>query len=129
LLTVEFGNYIGADLDSDDEIDASPPGPSNWAPLPGLDDDGDLDMEGDQLELNEQQIATLDSAGAASNQIILHEDKKYYSTAEEVYGTEVETMVQEEDAQLLTEPIIAPVKQRSFMVQEKNLPVTRYDKK
>lgn len=38
-------------------------------------------------------------------------------------------MVQEEDAQLLTEPIIQPIKQRSFMVQEKNLPVTRYDKK
>jgi U5 small nuclear ribonucleoprotein component len=35
-------------------------------------------------------------------EVVLHEDKKYYPTAEEVYGPEVETLVQEEDAQPLT---------------------------
>lgn len=34
--------------------------------------------------------------------VVLHEDKKYYPTAEEVYGPEVETIVQEEDTQPLT---------------------------
>lgn len=34
--------------------------------------------------------------------IVLHEDKKYYPSAEEVYGPDVETIVQEEDTQALT---------------------------
>ena len=34
-------------------------------------------------------------------QIVLHEDKKYYPSAEEVYGQETETLVMEEDAQPL----------------------------
>lgn len=62
------------------------------------------------------------------NQVVLHEDKKYYPTAQEVYGEDVETMVQEEDAQPLSEPIVAPVKVRKWAVEEKGLPETRYDK-
>lgn len=34
-------------------------------------------------------------------QVVLHEDKKYYPTAEETFGKETETLVQEEDAQPL----------------------------
>lgn len=37
-------------------------------------------------------------------------------------------MVQEEDAQPLTEPIIAPVKVRKWAVEEKDMPETRFDK-
>jgi U5 small nuclear ribonucleoprotein component len=62
------------------------------------------------------------------NQIVLHEDKKYYPSAEETYGPDVETLVQEEDAQPLSEPIVAPIKIRKFAEQEKDLPVTRYDR-
>ncbi len=51
-----------------------------------------------------------------STAIVLHEDKKYYPTAMEVYGPGVETLVQEEDAQPITEPIVKPVKQRKFQV-------------
>jgi hypothetical protein len=65
---------------------------------------------------------------AIRNQIVLHEDKKYYATAEETYGADVETLVQEEDAQPLSEPIVQPIKIRNFAVKEKNLPVTRYEK-
>ena len=36
--------------------------------------------------------------------VVLHEDKKYYPSAEEVYGPEVETIVHEEDTQPLTGP-------------------------
>lgn len=67
--------------------------------------------------------------GTAGNQVVLHEDKKYYATAAETYGEDVETLVQEEDTQLITEPIVAPIKNQQFTVQEKDLPVTRYDKK
>ena len=62
------------------------------------------------------------------NQIVLHEEKKYYPTAQEVYGEDVETMVQEEDAQPLSEPIIQPIKVRKWAIEEKGLPETRYDK-
>ena len=67
--------------------------------------------------------------GTAGNQVVLHEDKRYYATAEETYGADVEAMVQEEDLQPLTEPIVAPIKVRSFTVQEKGLPATRFDRK
>ena len=61
--------------------------------------------------------------------MVLHEDKRYYATAAETYGEDVETMVQEEDAQLLSEPIVAPIKVRNYTVQEKGLPTTRFDRK
>jgi 116 kDa U5 small nuclear ribonucleoprotein component len=35
------------------------------------------------------------------NAVVLHEDKKYYPSAEETYGKETETLVMEEDAQPL----------------------------
>jgi 116 kDa U5 small nuclear ribonucleoprotein component len=40
----------------------------------------------------------------------------------------VETLVQEEDAQPLSEPIIAPIKVRKWAVEEKDMPETRFDK-
>lgn len=43
-------------------------------------------------------------------EVVLHEDKKYYPTAEEVYGPEVETIVQEEDTQPLTGEYLDAVK-------------------
>jgi U5 small nuclear ribonucleoprotein component len=67
-------------------------------------------------------------ADAPSNQIVLHEDKNYYPSAEEVYGPGVETLVQEEDTQPLSEPIIAPIKVRKFHISEKEMPATRYNK-
>lgn len=36
--------------------------------------------------------------------IVLHEDKKYYPTAEETFGADTETLVMEEDAQPLEVP-------------------------
>lgn len=60
--------------------------------------------------------------------MVLHENKQYYPSAEDVYGPDVETLVQEEDAQPLTEPVIAPVKVRKWTVEEKDMPETRFDK-
>lgn len=51
--------------------------------------------------------------------MVLHEDKKYYPTAQEVYGPETETLVMEEDAQPLEVPIVAPVVKKRFESQEK----------
>uniref|UniRef100_A0A8V5GYL0 116 kDa U5 small nuclear ribonucleoprotein component n=1 Tax=Melopsittacus undulatus TaxID=13146 RepID=A0A8V5GYL0_MELUD len=106
----EFGNYIGPELDSDDEDDEM----GREAKDLDEDDDDDDDM-GDHDE---------DHPGM---DVVLHEDKKYYPTAEEVYGPEVETIVQEEDTQPLTEPIIKPVKTKKFSLMEQTLPVTVYE--
>ncbi|VDP74694.1 unnamed protein product [Schistosoma curassoni] len=78
----EFGNYIGPDLLSDEEVE---------------------------------------------DDVILHEDKKYYPSALEVYGPEVETLVQEEDAQPLTQPLIEPVRRKKFAYTEASIPTTTYD--
>ncbi|XP_053210387.1 116 kDa U5 small nuclear ribonucleoprotein component-like [Panonychus citri] len=68
-----------------------------------------------------------DNEMATGNEIVLHEDKKYYPSAEQIYGPDVETLVQEEDAQALTVPIIAPVKTSTFSHQIQEVPQTTYD--
>lgn len=84
----EFGNYIGPEIDSDQESR-------------DYEEDEELEAASDG-----------DDAAAAFNdvdmdtQIVLAEDKKYYPTAEEVYGEDVEALVMDEDAQPLELPII-----------------------
>ncbi|CAG8593374.1 16314_t:CDS:10 [Rhizophagus irregularis] len=73
-------------------------------------------------------MALMEIDDVPQTQVVLHEDKKYYPSAEEVYGPEVETLVQEEDTQPLSEPIIQPIKIKKFQIQEKGLPETRYKK-
>ncbi len=65
----------------------------------------------------------------SSTAVVLHEDKKYYPSASEVYGPEVETLVEEEDAQPLTEPIVQPVKKSKFqhVEQGEELPEASFD--
>lgn len=64
----------------------------------------------------------LTCAEGPSNAVVLHEDKQYYPSAQQVYGTDVETLVQEEDTQPLSEPIIAPVQEKKFAIEEAELP-------
>jgi len=106
----EFGNYQGPDIDDEDEEDDEL--------LAGDDDDemGKGDQGGDE-PMDE-------STGDRS--IILHEDKKYYPDAEEVYG-DAEALVQLEDTQPLTDPIITPVQSKNFDLLEKKLPETTFD--
>ena len=57
--------------------------------------------------------------------MVLHEDKKYYPEAEEVFGPDVEVTVQEEDTQNISEPIVKPEDRRAFSHVErvKSVPV------
>lgn len=116
----EFGNYIGPDLDEDEEDFDQ--------------DEDDFDREDDNdyqngalvnQEENEDEN-TMDVDGSNENRIVLHEDKKYYPDAEEVYPG-VKTVTMDEDAQDLNEPIIKPVKQKNFSVLTKEIPELRYD--
>lgn len=112
----EFGNYIGEAVDSEDESRQDETRPQAVA----FDEAFDEEEEEEADIANEQQLMEVDEG--PSNAVVLHEDKQYYPTAQQVYGLEVETLVQEEDAQPLSEPIIAPVKQRKFAIEEAELP-------
>lgn len=65
---------------------------------------------------------------SARSQIVLHEDKKYYPSANEIYGEHVEVLIQEEDTQALTESMIAPFKTKTYTIKERNVPLTMYKK-
>ncbi|XP_018833828.1 110 kDa U5 small nuclear ribonucleoprotein component CLO [Juglans regia] len=112
----EFGNYIGPEIESDQESDRE-------------DEDEDLpDRPTEEAEASDGEDAAAASNGwiTASNdvdmdnQIVLAEDKKYYPTAEEVYGEDVETLVMDEDEQPLEQPIIKPVRNIKFEVGVKD---------
>jgi len=115
----EFGNYIGPEVEesseesepSDQNVAPSSPPPPSSEPL--VEENGEMEEETENF---------------SENQIVLAEDKKYYPTAREVYGEEVETIVQEEDTQPLSQPIIEPVRTKIFERVEREIPKTTYSK-
>ncbi|CAD6573395.1 MAG: hypothetical protein ASARMPREDX12_006009 [Alectoria sarmentosa] len=111
----EFGNFIGEAEESEEESQHGATGDAY------VDED---EAEEDGVR-NDQALMEIDEDGP-SNAVVLHEDKQYYPTAQQVYGPGVETMVQEEDAQPLSQPIIAPVVQKKFTVQEADLPPVHF---
>ncbi|TRX94140.1 hypothetical protein FHL15_004908 [Xylaria flabelliformis] len=115
----EFGNFIGEDADASEE--ESQHGVDAGA---YLDDD---DYPEQAPEATGQELMEVDDEGP-SNAVILHEDKQYYPTAQQVYGADVETLVQEEDAQPLSQPIIAPVEVKKFSIEEADLPPVYFDR-
>eukprot|EP00126_Sphaerothecum_destruens_P015396 Sdes_comp9393_c0_seq1m854 len=117
----EFGNYIGPELDSEEE---------SGEETTNLEHDELITEEATFHEESETPQNVLDfrslvksvDVSKAQKTIVLHEDKKYYPSALEVYGEDVETLVQEEDTQPITEPIIAPIRVKSTAAQMENLP-------
>jgi U5 small nuclear ribonucleoprotein component len=117
----EFGNYIGPEIDSDEDGDA-----------PEI-EDGD-DESGDEEERMEYEggvggDALLEDAGGDGDdetRVVLHEDKKYYPTAMEVYGEDVETTVQDEDTMPITQGVVAAIKAKNFDIVEKKQPTHVY---
>ncbi|RYP80493.1 hypothetical protein DL769_002432 [Monosporascus sp. CRB-8-3] len=114
----EFGNFIG------EEPEASEEESERGVDAGAYFDDG---YPEEAPETAEQELMEVDDEGP-SNAVILHEDKQYYPTAQQVYGEDVETLVQEEDAQPLSQPIIAPVDTRKFSVEEADLPPVFFDR-
>ncbi|KJK78191.1 hypothetical protein H634G_06363 [Metarhizium anisopliae BRIP 53293] len=117
----EFGNFIGEEAESED---ASEAGVEAGA------DAGDYVYDDEPEEtggVTGTELMEIDDG--PSNAVVLHEDKQYYPTAQQVYGEDVETRVEEEDAQPLSEPIIAPVEQKKFNIEEADLPPVFFDRK
>ncbi|KAJ2145901.1 hypothetical protein IW142_002374 [Coemansia sp. RSA 564] len=113
----EFGNYIGPELATSSEEESEVEHDVEEADSDHSEDEGPGPMA---MELRVE---------APQTQIVLHEDKQYYPDAEDVFGPGVEALVQEEDTQPLTEPIVAPITERKFQVDESaQLPDTMYTK-
>ena len=115
------GNYIGplSESDSGDEVVETVPEEPVAPPPP---------VELDEAPEPEEQAVAMRVDEDTSQAVVLHEDKVYYPSAAEVYGEDVETLVQEEDAQPLTQPIMEPERERRFAVEEKELPAVRFDR-
>ncbi|KUI70832.1 hypothetical protein VM1G_06189 [Cytospora mali] len=114
----EFGNFIGEEAEASEEESQHGVDAGDYV----YDDEY---AEGDQ-QASGQELMEIDDG--PSNAVVLHEDKQYYPTAAQVYGEGVETLVQEEDAQPLSEPIVAPVEQKKFTVEEADLPPVFFDR-
>ncbi|KAG1326729.1 110 kDa U5 small nuclear ribonucleoprotein component CLO [Cocos nucifera] len=119
----EFGNYIGPEIESDgDSEDAGDSGDESPAGSARSDDEADASPSPSAngwITTNGAGADDMDTDPAAS-QIVLAEDKKYYPTAEEVYGEGVEALVMDEDEQPLEQPIIKPVRTVKFEVGVKD---------
>ncbi|KAJ2514081.1 hypothetical protein H4217_005957 [Coemansia sp. RSA 1939] len=138
----EFGNYIGPELASSSEEEEEEEereisgfqyngGQRETEATMDVEEDDEEEASGDEYEARQPPMAMVRRVDALQqqSQIVLHEDKKYYPDAEEVFGPGVEALVQEEDTQPLSEPIIAPVKVRKFEVSEEDeMPETSYSK-
>ncbi|XXH03104.1 hypothetical protein Hte_009495 [Hypoxylon texense] len=114
----EFGNFIGEDAEASEE--ESQHGVDAGAYL-------DDDYPEEAPETTGQELMEVDEDGP-SNAVVLHEDKQYYPSAQQVYGADVETLVQEEDAQPLSQPIVAPVDVKKFSIEEADLPPVHFDR-
>ena len=113
----EFGNYIGPDVDESDYEDDD---------LRGDTFEGTADFDdADRMEIGESAVSTGPLTTSNENRIILHEDKKYYPDAEEIFPG-VKTVTLEEDSQKISEPIIKPIKTKNFSVLETETPKLKY---
>ncbi|OLL25470.1 U5 small nuclear ribonucleoprotein component [Neolecta irregularis DAH-3] len=112
----EFGNYIGGAEDSDDEKALT---------LQQSKTDVYLEEEPEDKQSNMHLMEVDDQP---SNAVVLHEDKQYYPTAAQVFGADVEALVQEEDTQPLSEPVIKPIRIKKFAIEEKDLPPVHFSR-
>lgn len=80
----EFGNYIGPDLASESEDEAE---------YGNVGDDAE-DRERSDEEMEDDKDESRDNTEqGSSTAVVLHEDKRYYPSALEVYGPEVINMI------------------------------------
>lgn len=101
-----FGNYIGPELDSDDS-DAD-----------GIPDASELRGQGTFPGQGENGADVSMEDADPSSAIVLADDKQIYPKASEVFGPGTEALVEEEDTQRLSEPLVAPKRNRVTVLQE-----------
>ena len=91
----EFGNYIGpADTGVEGEH-------------------GEDNMDYEDIAEHEEEVLREEEERVEEDQIVLYEDKKYYPEMEEIYKG-VETLIEEEDGQAITDPLIRDIREKKF---------------
>ncbi|KAL3532242.1 hypothetical protein ACH5RR_005763 [Cinchona calisaya] len=114
----EFGNYIGPEIESESDRESKEEEEDD--DLPDRTENEDAGSDGErQPGLSTGWLTTTNNVDM-ENQVVRAEDKKYYPTAEEFYGEEVETLVMDEDELPLEQPIIKPVKDLKFELGAKD---------
>ncbi|KAF2317154.1 hypothetical protein GH714_012320 [Hevea brasiliensis] len=84
----EFGNYNGPEIESEQESD----GEEEDEQLPDKPHENEEASDGKEaIDASNGWVTTANDVDM-DNQIVLAEDKKYYPTAEEVYGEDVDTL-------------------------------------
>lgn len=112
-----FGNYIGPELGSDDsdsdDVD-------NGCVVPRREASPDRDCDA-----ADKSMIDADPSSA----IVLADDKQLYSTAAQVFGPDTEALVEEEDTQRISEPLVAPKRMRVTVLRETedSRPCAKYD--
>lgn len=134
----EFGNYVGPDQsDSDSDSLQLPDLPSQKKPERSQQLVQDANAREEQNGPAHAQAQSVVLEGNHANQteisskaIVLAEDKQYYPSAAEVFGPDTEVLVEEEDAQDITEPIIAPIVEPSSGLHEDEhaVPPAKYNR-
>ena len=108
----EFGNYVGPEIGSSDDDDDVARRDESRDDRAAAATNAAREDAHDASDASEDDAMDDDDLNASA--ITLAEDKKYYPTAEEVYGEGTETLVENEDAQALETPIVAPVKVKNI---------------
>ncbi|OWB86678.1 hypothetical protein B5S33_g5387 [[Candida] boidinii] len=116
----EFGNLINPSVAQDDASSSDEDG-DNFNFFGTNIDEDDQDGDSDEDHNEEEQLGTHSS-------LILHEEKKYFPSVEEVYGADVETVVATTDAMDISEPLVEPEIEKQAKIEEKELPQTTYSK-
>lgn len=98
----EFGNLIGGDSDDESEGEAAPA------------------AYGD-ASAGDGQVVAMEEDEVGERAVVLHEDKQYYPDAADVYPG-ARTVVLDEDAQPLEEPILKPAAVRLFSTLDHSAP-------
>ena len=134
----EFGNYCGPDLDDDNDStdDISSPTHSHTTD----DDLHEWEQQDDPPQHTQRHTPTTHNlphqpppSQQPSTAIALPTHgaqaltKQYYPSAEQLYGTETEVIVGDEDAQPIEQPLIAPVRVKQWGLSEAQLPLCSWD--
>lgn len=123
----EFGNYIGPVEETDHDFSENSGD--------NVEHDSDIDAKTNQYNNDNYSTQTIPlnynsghNSNSNSSVVVLNEDKKYFPSAMEIYGESVQVLVEDEDAQALTEPIIAPIKEILIdsVAGESYVPVLKY---
>lgn len=127
----EFGNYIGPDQ-SDSESSGS-------LKLPEAPQQSDGGHHGeprlDYVPTVDPSIIDGNTVNASqtpdlTTAVVLAEDKQLYPTALQVFGPDTEVLVEEEDAQPLSEPLVAPIVESmsAHFETADSIPTSRYSR-